>query len=417
MKKWALLPLFAVMVLLGASLTFTESRGARHGVIIVPYSSQEMPWDVGVRAHTNYVIMVRPGATGTSPAGETPGSLSCVYQTQTSVDSVAGCTISGTSGKTLSGGTETIAIVDAFDYPTATNDFGVFSSTFGLTGGSFRKVFASGSQPRLDRGWALEEALDIEWSHAMAPDANIVLVEAASNSFTNLFAAVDVATNEVVCHNTSCPSGGTGKGEVSMSWGGSEFSSEASNDGHFVHSGVVYFASSGDSGGKVIYPSASPDVVSAGGTSVNRDRFGSFTGESAWSSGGGGPSADESRPGYQDGIISIVGSARGTPDFSFDADPNTGVSIYTTTSFEGLSGWIVVGGTSVSSPSLAGIVNLANHFYSGTAEQGTIYTCLATSSCYSSNFRDITSGSNGFSATSGWDFATGVGTNKGLSGK
>src|SRR5258706_835285 len=95
----------------------------------------------------------------------------------------------------------------------------------------------------------------------MAPNSKIVLVEAATNSFANLFAAVDVATSQVLANG--------GRGEVSMSWGGSEFSSEASNDSHFQHDGVGYFAASGDTGGAGIYPSVSPVVVSSGGTSVN----------------------------------------------------------------------------------------------------------------------------------------------------
>src|SRR5437763_9877502 len=138
------------------------------------------------------------------------------------------------------GGAGAIAIVDAFHYATAEKDLGVFSSKFKLpsctkANGCFRQIFASGTQPRTSCGWAQEAALDIEWAHAMAPNAKIVLVEAASNSFADLFAGVDKAG--------SLP----GVKEVSMSWGSSEFSSETSYDSHFPQSnGVVYFASSGD---------------------------------------------------------------------------------------------------------------------------------------------------------------------------
>src|SRR6266567_508803 len=423
MKKWALFPLFAVLVLLGASLSFTQSNSSRHGVVIVPYSTQELPWDVGVRAHTNHLIMVRPEFTGTSPWGETPGSLSCVYQTQTSVNGVSGCTISGTSDKTLSGGSGIVAIVDAYDYATAAGDFVTFSNQFGLPSGStcgngsqpcFSVVYATGRKPKANCGWAQEAALDIEWSHAMAPKAQIVLVEAASNSFANLYAAVDKASCIVSTGviSSSCSGPATKSGEVSMSWGGSESSGELSADSHFTTPGVVYFASSGDTGGKVIYPSASPNVVSAGGTSVSRDSSGNFIGESAWSSGGGGPSRYEPRPGYQNTVLSVVGSKRGTPDFSFDSDPNTGVSVYDSTPCQGWTGWLVFGGTSVAAPSLSGVVNLASHFYSGTTEQSTIYGNLGTS-----NFSDIRSGSNGYPTLTGWDFATGVGSSMGLIGK
>jgi kumamolisin len=348
-----------------------------------------------VRAHTNHLIRFegKPGGGGT-PSGETPASLRSVYKLPST------------------GGSGVIAIVDAFDYPTAENDLNVFSSQFGLpacttANGCFLKVYASGSKPRTNCGWSQEAALDIEWAHAMSPNAKIVLVEAASNSFANLFAAVDVATSQVLASG--------GRGEVSMSWGGSEFSSEASNDSHFQNDGVVYFASSGDTGGANIYPSVSPSVVSAGGTSVNRNSSGGFVSETGWSGSGGGPSKYEPKPTYQSGIAGTDATQRSAPDFSFDADPNTGVSVYDSTSCQGLSGWLVFGGTSVASPSLAGIVNLSGHFYvNSAAELATIYGNYTNTN----DFRDIVSGSAGsFSCKAGYDFVTGVGSDQGTSGK
>jgi kumamolisin len=382
-----------VVFLVGTGIIFAQG-GRGQATVVVPDSSKEAPEDRGVAAHTNHLVLVTPAFTGTAPAGETPQSIRPVYSLPST------------------GGANVIVIVDAFDYPTAENDLNVFSSTFGLppcttANGCFTNIFASGSKPRGNCGWNQEAALDIEWAHAMAPSAKIVLVEAATNSFTNLFAAVDVASQYIANHG--------GKGEVSMSWGGSEFSSEASNDFHFTTSGVVYFASSGDTGGATIYPSASPNVVAAGGTTINRDSNGKFLSETGWSGSGGGPSKYEPRPGYQSGVIGIVGSQRGIPDFSFDADPNSGVSVYDSTSCQGNKGWLVFGGTSVASPSLAGIVNLAGLFSSGSqAELTTIYSNLGNST----DFRDIVSGTAGsFSATPGWDFVTGVGSNQGLSGK
>jgi len=150
---------------------------------------------VGLRAHTNHLILFegKPGGGG-SPSGETPASLRAVYNLGSS------------------GGSDVIAIVDAYDYPTAENDLNVFSAEFNLppcttANGCFKKVYASGSKPRTNCGWSQEAALDIEWAHAMAPSAKIILVEAATNSFANLFAAVDVATNQVLTNG--------GKGEVS----------------------------------------------------------------------------------------------------------------------------------------------------------------------------------------------------------
>ena len=371
--------------------------GQSQSAILVPASSIELPGDVGHRAHTNHLIKFDRKAShggGGSPPGETPSSVRSVYNLPSS------------------GGSGVIAIVDAFDYPTAENDLNVFSAQFGLpacttANGCFKKVFASGVQPRANCGWSQEAALDIEWAHAMSPNAKIVLVEAASNSFVDLFSAVDVATSQVLANG--------GRGEVSMSWGGSEFSTEASNDSHFQHDGVVYFAASGDAGGANIYPSVSPFVVSAGGTSVNRDSSGNFVSETGWSGSGGGPSAFESEPTYQSGIAGTSATQRSAPDFSFDANPNTGVSVYDSTRCHGARGWLVFGGTSVSSPSLAGIVNNAGHFYvNSQAELSTIYGNYTNPS----DFRDIVTGTAGsFSCGPGYDFVTGVGSNQGTNGK
>ncbi|MFY9583396.1 MAG: S53 family peptidase [Candidatus Acidiferrales bacterium] len=394
MKAWILVLFCVVAAGIGTTLLIAQGPPPRHGSVLIPDTSIERREDMGIRAHTNHVIQFRPEFVGTSPSGETPASIRSVYNIPST------------------GGSGIIAIVDAYDYPTAENDLNVFSSQFGLppcttASGCFQKVYAAGRKPRANCGWAQEAALDIEWAHAMAPGARIVLVEAASNRFSDLFQAVDVASN-IVSQNG-------GVGEVSMSWGGSEFSTEASSDSHFTTPRVVYFAASGDTGGQRIYPGVSPNVVSAGGTTINRDSSGNFVSETGWSGSGGGPSKYESRPSYQDGIAAIVGTQRGAPDFSFDADPNSGVSVYDSTPCQGLSGWLVFGGTSVSSPSLAGIVNLAGHFQSNSAsELSTIYSNLGTAS----DFRDIVLGTAGsFNATTGWDFVTGVGSNQGLNGK
>jgi subtilase family serine protease len=358
------------------------------------------------------LILFRPEAGTSSPGGETPATIRPVYNLPPT------------------GGSGIIAIVDAFDYPTAANDFDAFSKQFGLplstdtvcngANPCFRKVYASGTQPPADCGWSQEAALDIEWAHAMAPQAQIVLVEAASSSIVDLFDAVNVASSVV------SGSSGTGSGEVSMSWGASEFFVESIFDLYFAPfpaglspTGVVYFAASGDAGGKTIYPGVSPYVVCAGGTTIHRDSQGNFTGETGWSGSGGGRSKYETRPAYQNIIVSMVGTHRGAPDFSFDADPHSGVSVYDSTPCNGLSGWLVFGGTSVSAQALAGIVNLAGHFYMDTnTELSTIYADYATPSRYAVDFRDILSGKAGtFTAKKGWDFVTGVGTNQGLNGK
>jgi kumamolisin len=410
------------------------ASGPDHYQFVVPASTNEHPEDVGIRAHTNHLILLRPERAqqsgSSAPVGETPGSLACIYQTSGASLST-GCPItgelsSGNNGLPInSGGSGTIAIVDAYDYPTAYNDLTVFSEQFGLpvlpecsamlTLGCFEQVYASGTKPASNGSWGIEEALDIEWAHAMAPGAKIVLVEASSNSFAALFQAISVASGIVTADG--------GVGEVSMSWGGSEFSGETAYDSYFQTSGVVYFAAAGDTGGVVIYPSASPYVVSAGGTTVNRNSSGDFTSESTWSSGGGGASAYESIPPYQSPVSNLAGRKRGTPDLSFDADTTSAVFVYDTTPYEGESGWWYVGGTSVASPSLAGIINLAGKFNStSTAELQEIYNICGSgpsTKCLSTNFRDITSGSSAGrnKPATGWDFTTGVGSVVGLIGK
>jgi kumamolisin len=372
------------------------AQQANNDDVLIPDSSVEGPFDSGLRAHTNHLIKTAQPEGGLGPGGGmSPAQIRSFYNMPST------------------GGANTIVIVDAYDYPTALNDFNVFSAQFGLpqetstnrlasTNTVFQVVYASGKQPRGNCGWDQEAALDIEWAHAMAPNAKIVLVEAATNSFANLFAAVDKASAIV------------GAMEVSMSWGGSEFSSEASNDFHFPSgNGIVYFASSGDTGGTTIYPSASPFVVAAGGTHVNTNSSGAFVSETGWSGSGGGPSKYEARPSYQGGIANIVGAARGIPDLSSDADPNTGVSVYDSTSCQGLKGWLVFGGTSVASPCLAGMTNLSGLFsVDSTHELTHIYSFLGSAS-----FRDIVSGTAGsFSCAVGWDFVTGVGSPQGTGG-
>jgi subtilase family serine protease len=405
----------------------TQGLGGR-GRYYVPDSSVERAGDNSVRAHTNHIIFLRAATTQvTTPEGLSPATLRSIYNLP----------VSGPNS-----GSGVIAIVDAYNYPTATADFNTFSTEFGLPLASataangnptFEVEYASGKKPAGNSSWNLEAALDIEWAHAMAPDAQIILVEANSDSYSDLFTAVKVAGEYVACGGTSTTcSGGTGEGEVSMSWGGSEFSTEKTYDSYFNQSTVVYMAAAGDTGGEVSYPSASPDVISAGGTTLEfsstTQSAPTFTSEIGWSDGGGGPSKYESVPSYQSsisGISSLVGSKRGTPDVSFDADPNSGVSVYESTAYEGESGWWVVGGTSVSTPSLAGIFNAAAHSY-GSSEHSTIYSHYAstptsdygTSSYMSSDFRDITSGKAGkYSAGLGWDFVTGVGSPLTYTGK
>jgi subtilase family serine protease len=307
---------------------------------------------------------------------------------------------------TASGAGTTIAIVDAYGSPTIQNDLNTFSQQFGLPAADLTIDYPNGKPKRTDGGWALETALDVEWAHALAPQAKIMLVVAKSTSLSDFLAAIDYATSH-------------GAQVVSNSWGGSEFSSEASLDSHFQHSGVVYLASSGDSGAGASWPASSPYVVSVGGTTLNVDSNGNYLGESAWSGSGGAPSSYEPRLSYQDNWTNLVGNSRGIPDVSFDADPNTGVAVYSSTSYQGSSGWFVVGGTSLSAPCWAALVALADQGRSTPFDSlsflSAVYNLAGTisSSGYKGNFHDITQGDNGvFPAVDGYDMVTGIGSPK-----
>lgn len=369
------------------------SLAMQSGNILVPDSSLVRPGVI----HTHILVAVPNGfgplATG-SPTGMSPSQLRSAYGL----------------GSATGGGA--IAIVDAFNYPTALNDFNFFSNQFGLptepstdvlssSNTVLQVVYASGKQPRNNSGWALEMSLDIEWAHAMAPGAKIYLVEAASNSTTNLMKAESVAK------------GLLGVKEVSNSWGGGESASLYTNfDNTFTQSGVVFFASGGDTGGSKEWPALSSNVVAVGGTTLNMSGN-TYLGETVWSGTGCGISSFEPRPAFQDVVLSLVGSFRGADDISADADPSTGVSIYDTTRFQGQSGWFQVGGTSVACPVIAGCANASGGVQtSSQAQNTTFYSGIGTSA-----FHDVTSGSAGsFSALTGWDFPTGVGTPNGLSG-
>lgn len=402
--------LAALSVLLGSAAV--AQSGRHKGSVVIPSSSMERSQDAGQRVHTNIRLFIpaeglrrpRPLTVGPPYAGylyETPASVACVYHL---ASAVVGCNPNSVMTNAV-GGSRAIAIVDAYDDPKAASDLARFSSQFGLPAPNFQVVYAGGTQPPRDFGWELEESLDIEWAHAVAPSAKIYLVEAASNSYSDLFVAVSTASSLVAA---------AGGGEVSMSWGSGEFYSETSYDAYFTRPGVVYFASAGDGPG-TLYPSVSPNVVAAGGTTLRRNpSTGAFLAEAAWVDTGGGASYYEARPGYQSAISTIVGTRRGVPDLSAVADPNTGVWVYDS----GNGGWWIVGGTSAAAPILAGIVNLAGHFASSTSSE---LTTIYNNRGLVADFRDTTTGFcgpyMGYSTALGWDFCTGVGSPLGLAGK
>ncbi len=310
----------------------------------------------------------------TSPTGLSPSTIERVYGFPTSSSSGAG---------------ETIAIVDAYNDPNAKADLETFSKQYGLPAASLDQVNQTGgsSLPATNSGWDLEISLDIEWAHSLAPAANILLVEATTNSLANLLAAEKYA--------------GEHASWVSNSWGSSEFSGESADDSYFSAPGVSYFAAAGDEGGKVIWPSASPGVTSVGGTSLTFTSGGTLATEEAWSGGGGGCSRYETASPFQrTGSVNCAGK-RGTPDFSLDANPNSGVSVYDSVTYEGQAGWWTVGGTSASTAMIAAQT---------AASDDAINPSFIYASPANLPFRDVTLGSNGYQALTGYDLATGLGS-------
>jgi len=315
----------------------------------------------------------------TSPTGLSPATIQAAYGFSTSA----------------TGAGTTIGIVDAYDDPTAESDLNVFSNQYKLpacttANGCFQKVNQTGGTkyPKANAGWALEISLDVQWAHAIAPGAKILLVEATSNSFANLLAAEDYASAHAAY--------------VSNSWGGSESSGETAYDSHFVQSGVSFFVSSGDAGLPAEYPSASPNVISVGGTTLTFNADGTVT-ETGWSSGGGGCSAYETATSAQSSFGEYAqvncGGKRATPDVSLDADPASGVSVYDSTRYQGQKGWWTVGGTSASSPMWA----------ARSADAGVVVNA-ATVYANGITFRDIINGNNGAPCLAGYDLCSGRGS-------
>jgi subtilase family serine protease len=201
-------------------------------------------------------------------------------------------------------------------------------------------------------GWGLEESLDVEWAHAIAPGANILVIEAASQSRDALSYAVNTAR--------STP----GVVVVSMSWGFNEFARESAENNLFTtppgHVGITFVAASGDSGAAAgaEWPSVAPDVLAVGGTTLLTSRFGGYLGELAWIDSSGGYSHYQAEPGYQRTVQQT--GKRSTPDVAFDGDPQTGVQVYETSPYSGYGGWQTVGGTSLGTPAWAAIIAIVD---------------------------------------------------------
>ncbi len=300
------------------------------------------------------------------------------------------------------GSGQIIGIVDAYDDSQyIQKDLNTFCSQFGIPSTTVQILYAQGAKPAGNSGWQQEISLDVEWAHAIAPDATILLVEAQDASTPHLLGAVQAAVN-------------AGATVVSMSWGGGEFSTENADDSYFSAPGVTFVASAGDGGegSGVEWPAASAKVLSVGGTTLYLNADGSYNSEAAWSSSGGGISAYEGLPAWQAGWSSYLSTYRGVPDVAYLADPNYGVYV----AYRGR--WYEFGGTSVGAPQWAALVALANQTRTSGLDAAAepLYE-LANNGTYginAANFHDVASGNNGGdpddAAVAGYDLVTGLGS-------
>jgi subtilase family serine protease len=374
-------PILAALLLLvlGVAAALGGAASARAGVSVRPVCGA-VP--IGqARCFSLVAGSAAPLASG--PSGYGPADLQAAYALPSA----------------SAGSGQTVAIVDAFDDPTAESDLAQYRSFYGLppctaANGCFRKVNQTGGtlpMPPPSPDWSLEISLDLDMVSAVCPNCHILLVEANTNLNTDLYTAEDTAA-------------ALGANAISNSWGGGESSGETASDTHFNHPGIAITASSGDDGYGVSYPAASRYLTAVGGTSLTRGGSRGWT-ETAWSGAGSGCSAYEAKPSWQ----TDSGCARRTvSDVSAVADPNTGVAVL----FGGL--WFTVGGTSASSPIIASVYALAGN--ASSVNPGYPYS-------HTGGLFDVVSGSNGScnpsylcTAQAGYDGPTGLGTPNGVSG-
>ena len=318
-----------------------------------------------------------------------------------------------TAASAADGAGRTIAVVDAYDYPTAAADLAAYRSAAGLPAATFTKVNQNGATSPLPAAastsddWTLEAALDLDMASAICPLCKLVLVEAQDDSSTGLYVAQNAAASLA--------------GYISNSWGGAESTTETSMDSsYFTHaSGIVTTVSAGDDGYGVSYPATSPKVVSVGGTTLNTASNSRGWTESVWGNSAGGEgtgsgcSTVEAEPTWQSALSLPAGCAKRIDnDVAADADPNTGVAVYDTSNGDG--GWNEVGGTSASSPMVAAMFALAGNAGANPAQD--VYQ-------HTANFFDVTTGSDGAcspaylcTAETGYDGPTGWGTPNGIAG-
>jgi hypothetical protein len=402
MKARSISALVALSAVIGCSAASSDSSSAT-----AAQSSQDL---------TAAAPLVRAYAT---PAGATtffaeacgqpsaPGTAQCHALVHSTPDGVASPSTAPAGFGALDlqaayglpgvgGASDVVAIVDAYDNPNAEADLAVYRAQYGLpacttANGCFRKVNQSGATSPMPAGnsnWGVEIALDVDMVSAACPNCKILLVEANTNGLGDLEAAVHTAVT-------------LGAHYVSNSYGAGEWNGVQSQDSSaFNYAGVSIFASTGDGGFGVSYPSTSQYVTAVGGTSLSRTGGARGWSETAWGGAGSGCSAYIPKPSWQHDTGC---SMRTVADVSAVADPGTPVAVYDTYS---TGGWLTVGGTSASSPFVAGV------YAQGERRVGPDFSYGALA-----EFNDVTSGSNGScggsylcTSGSGYDGPTGNGT-------
>ena len=357
---------------------------------------------------------------------------------------------------------KTIVIIDAFDDPFLVGNLNTFTSFYGLPAANLTQVYPAGqANTPYDPGWSQEMQLDVDWAHAIAPGANLVLVHAKSNSDEDL----DAAANYAVDNNLG--------DVISMSFGeadscvGSTLSAWHQTFVNATKKGITLFASSGDQGAaqptcdgnswikSSSAPASDPLVTGVGGTELDaagyclpvlgcnpaaNPAFGTYLGETAWNEGplgdfsnlvgpgtaasGGGFSTVWKEPAYQQGTIH-GGTQRAVPDVAYNGAIFHGVLVY----LGEFGGWFLFGGTSCGSPQWAGLTAIADqaagHDYGFI--NAALYKAGQNSGPYAAAFNDVTTGNNnalefdnsnnpvnitGFNAGTGWDAVTGLGSPK-----
>jgi len=327
--------------------------------------------------------------SASGPAGYTPDQIRKAYRINLETSTGAG---------------QTIALIEGYGSLHLQSDFDTFNRQFGLPHLTLKFLYPQGKPAATDSTWALETCLDVEWAHAIAPGAEILVVVAADGTYANLLPAIDAAVAK-------------GAQQISMSWGSIEWPGETAVDAHFNVGYSSFFASSGDSGAGLQYPAASPYVIGVGGTTLTLNSNGYIKTETAWLGSGGGVSVYETVPSYQ---TQAQGTGQRTvPDMAYDGDPTTGFPVYDSNDYGGSTGWFQIGGTSAGAPQWAALSALANSFRDtqqtlNTFSLNTALYSIGGSSTSALYIRDTKKGCDGTGtgdcASVGYDFVTGLGS-------